>query len=70
MRHVIAFMRFWYDFIVGDDPRLAAGIAAGLALTALLADRGDSAWWVLPLVVPAVLAGALLRSVRAHETPR
>jgi hypothetical protein len=67
MRHVIAFLRFWYDFIVGDDWRVAVGVAAGLALTALVADRGDSAWWVLPIVVMVVMAGALLRSVRERE---
>jgi hypothetical protein len=67
MRHVIAFLQFWYDFVVGDDWRVAVGVAAGLALTTLVADRGDSAWWVLPIVVMVVMAGALLRSVRERE---
>jgi hypothetical protein len=62
MRYIVAFLRFWYDFIVGDDWRVAAGVAAGLAATALVADRGASAWWFLPVVVVLVLAGALRRA--------
>jgi hypothetical protein len=30
MRHIMVFLRFWYDFIVGDDWRVATGIAVGL----------------------------------------
>jgi hypothetical protein len=62
VKYVVAFLRFWYDFIVGDDWRVAVGVAAGLALTALAADRGVSAWWVLPVVVVLVGAGALRRA--------
>jgi hypothetical protein len=53
------FGRFWWDFVVGDDWVAAAGVAAGLALTALLA-----AWWVLPLAVAVVLAATLVRATR------
>jgi hypothetical protein len=62
VKYVVAFLRFWYDFIVGDDWRVAVGVAGGLALTALAADRGVSAWWVLPVVVVLVGAGALRRA--------
>jgi hypothetical protein len=74
MRRLVAFLRFWYDFIVGDDWRVAAGIAAGLAITAVVADGGRAAWWVLPLAVVLALAGALRRAVTAtaasRQTPR
>ena len=33
MRYLRAFGRFWWDFIVGDDWRVAAGIALALGLT-------------------------------------
>ena len=49
------FGRFWWDFVVGDDWRVAAGIAVGLGLTALLATTSAPAWLVLPLAVAAVL---------------
>jgi membrane protein implicated in regulation of membrane protease activity len=64
MRWVIAFLRFWYDFIVGDDWLIAVGIAAAIALTALIADQGLDAWWVMPLAVIALLAGSLRRALR------
>jgi hypothetical protein len=55
------FARFWWDFIVGDDWRVAAGIALALGLTAALATTWATAWIVLPLAVAAVLWLSLLR---------
>ncbi len=59
MSRVVAFGRFWWDFVVGDDWVAAAGVIAGLALTAALA-----AWWVLPIAVAIVLTMSLWRAVR------
>ena len=59
MSHLAAFGRFWWDFVVGDDWVAAAGVIAGLALTALL-----TAWWVLPIAVAIVLTMSLLRATR------
>jgi hypothetical protein len=56
------FGRFWWDFIVGDDWRVAVGIALGLGLTAVLATTWASAWIVLPLAVAAVLWMSLRRA--------
>ena len=56
MRYVRAFGRFWWEFIVGDDWTVAAGVALALGLVAILVDRGVNAWWLLPLAV-ALLAG-------------
>jgi membrane protein implicated in regulation of membrane protease activity len=64
MRWVIAFVRFWYDFIVGDDWLIAVGIVAAIAVTALIAHHGLAAWWVMPLAVIALLAGSLRRALR------
>ena len=33
MSRLSAFARFWYDFIIGDDWRVAVGVGAGIALT-------------------------------------
>ena len=54
MSRIAAFGRFWWDFVVGDDWRVAAGIVLALALTALLA-TSVPAWWLLPLAVATVL---------------
>jgi hypothetical protein len=56
------FLQFWWDFIVGDDWRVAAGIAVALGLTAALATTSAPAWLVLPLAVAAVLWLSLVRA--------
>jgi hypothetical protein len=60
------FARFWWDFIVGDDWRVAAGIAVALGVTAVIATTDVPAWWILPLAVAAVLWGSLRRVARAR----
>jgi hypothetical protein len=55
------FALFWWDFIVGDDWRVAVGIALALGLTAALATTWASAWIVLPLAVAVVLWLSLRR---------
>ena len=64
MRFVRAFGRFWWDFVVGDDWRVAAGLAVAIGLCAALAHDGVSAWWVLPPAVVLVLAESLRRATR------
>jgi hypothetical protein len=62
VKFVRAFGRFWWNFIVGDDWRVATGLAVALGLTAFLVERDVNAWWLLPLGVALVLAGSLRRS--------
>jgi hypothetical protein len=63
--HVRAFARFWWNFVVGDDWRVALGIAVALVVTWLLAHAGANPWWLLPAAVVLVLAGSLWRAARA-----
>jgi hypothetical protein len=58
------FARFWWDFVVGDDWRVAAGVAFALGVSALLAAADLPAWWFLPLAVAALLYASLVRAVR------
>ena len=64
MRSVRAFAHFWYDFIIGDDWTVAAGIVLALAATAVLAHTHVPAWWLLPLAALALLAASLIRGQR------
>lgn len=57
---------FWWDFVIGDDWRIAAGIVVALGLTALAARNDVSAWWILPVAV----FGMLALSLRAAITKR
>jgi hypothetical protein len=64
MKYVVGFARFWWNFVVGDDWRVALGIAVALAVTWGITDRGGNPWWLLPVAVVAVLAGSLWRETR------
>jgi hypothetical protein len=64
MRFVRSFGRFWWNFIVGDDWRVAAGVGVALAVTALLAHDGVNAWWLLPVAVALLLADSVRRASR------
>jgi hypothetical protein len=55
---------FLYDFVIGEDPLIAAGVVVALGLTAALAGAGLSAWWVLPLAVVVVLSLTVYRAAR------
>jgi hypothetical protein len=59
-----AFGRFWWDFVVGDDWRVAAGIAVSLGVCALLAHADIPAWWLLPVAVVLALGESLRRATR------
>jgi hypothetical protein len=64
VRRLKAFGAFWWDFVVGDDWVLAAGVVAALAVTWFLTHREVSAWWLLPVAVVALLALSLRRAAR------
>ena len=67
MRQMRSFARFWWDFVVGDDWRVAAGVVVGLALTSLLAGTGDDIWWFFPLTILLVLIVSLWREARRQH---
>jgi hypothetical protein len=54
---------FWYDFVIGDDWVVAAGVVVGLLVTWGLHSAGVTAWWVLPLVLVVLLPVSLGRAV-------
>jgi len=58
------FGAFWWDFIVGDDWRVAAGVAAALVVTGVLVRTAVPAWWFLPLAVLTLLGASLATAVR------
>jgi hypothetical protein len=64
---VEAFLRFLWDFVVGDDWRIAAGVVVALGVTALVAGTSVSAWWILPIAVALLLTGSVWRVARARS---
>jgi hypothetical protein len=62
MSKVRAFGRFWWDFVVGDDWRVAAGVLVALVATKLLTAYEVNAWWLLPVAVVLLLGASLRRA--------
>ena len=62
MARVRAFLAFWYDFVVGDDWRVAVFGAAALGITYGLSRTSIPAWWVLPMAVLVALPLSLWRA--------
>jgi hypothetical protein len=67
MRRAESFLRFLWDFVVGDDWRIAAGVVVALGVTALVAGTSVSAWWILPIAVALLLTGSVWRVARARS---
>ena len=61
MRRIRAFGHFWWDFIVGDDWRAAAGVLLAIIVTAALAAADINAWWLMPVAVATILWISLRR---------
>ena len=72
MRFIVGFGRFWWDFIIGDDWKIAAGVAAVLTAAALLVAEtslSDTAISLLAgagilLVVTASIVGGAVGAAR------
>jgi hypothetical protein len=67
MNRIQAFGRFVWDFVVGDDWRVAAGVVVALIVTAIIAGAGVAAWWILPVAAAGLLALSILRAARPQR---
>ncbi|MGH2916405.1 MAG: hypothetical protein ACRDMX_15605 [Solirubrobacteraceae bacterium] len=56
-----------WDFVVGDDWRVALGVVVTLGVTALVAGSTVAAWWIVPAATTALLVGSLWRAARPHR---
>ena len=59
-----SFAAFWYDFVIGDDWVIAAGVVVGLALTYALSQTAVPAWWLMPVLLVLLLPLSLWRAAR------
>jgi hypothetical protein len=67
MRFVAAFARFWWDFIVGDDWRIAAGVVVVLGLGAALVASGKASHAVITAITGAGIMLVAIGSILAAE---
>jgi hypothetical protein len=71
MRFVRGFFRFWYDFIIGEDWRIAAGVAVVLAIGALLVARTETSDQLIAITVATgtiviAIGGIALSAIRSR----
>ncbi len=64
---IVVLGRFLYDFIVGDDWTMAAAVAIGLILSAVLNANHIPAWWLIPVIVVLMLGFSLRRANRTRR---
>jgi len=64
MNRLRALGAFVWDFVIGDDWRIALGVAVALGVTAIAAGSGLTAWWIVPVATVGLLAVSLWRAVR------
>lgn len=62
MNRVTSFLRFLWEFVVGDDWRIAVGVVVALGVTAAIADTTVAAWWILPVAVLLLLGASVWRA--------
>jgi hypothetical protein len=59
--------RFLWEFVVGDDWRIAVAVVIAIVVTAILGHNGVRAWWLLPIVVAALLSLSVWDAARAKR---
>ncbi|UQX88672.1 hypothetical protein M6D93_01410 [Jatrophihabitans telluris] len=67
MKRIRAFVWFWYDFIIGDDWLVAAGVVAALVATYAVSRTSVPAWWIVPVAVVILLPLSLWRASRPRS---
>ena len=70
MKWLGGFAKFWYDFIVGDDWRLAICVVVMVGVVTFLAHRGVDWWWLLPVSLASLLAPSITRELRRAQSPK
>jgi hypothetical protein len=63
MRFLRGFGRFWFDFVVGDDWRIALGVVLVLGLGALLVATEVLAAELLMPLLAAAIVGVVAASI-------
>jgi hypothetical protein len=62
MSQLRAFGAFWWDFLVGDDPWIAIGVAVTLTGIGVVRATNWPTWWVLPVVSLGLMGWSLARA--------
>jgi hypothetical protein len=63
VRYLRGFLRFWYDFVVGDDWRIAAGVVTVLGLDAAVVAATDASDTIVALAGAAGIVAVVMTSI-------
>jgi hypothetical protein len=66
MTRIESLLHFLWEFVIGDDWRIAAGVVVALGVTALVAETTVAAWWIVPLAIALLLVGSVWRAARTR----
>jgi hypothetical protein len=66
MTGIESLLHFLWEFVIGDDWRIAAGVVVALGVTALVAETTVAAWWIVPLAIALLLVGSVWRAARTR----
>lgn len=67
IRWIVAFGRFWWDFLIGDTPELfvcTVAVIVAVAVVCLQPGLRTAAAFVMPVLVAAVLVASVGRAAR------
>jgi hypothetical protein len=68
MGRLRAFLAFWYDFVIGDDWRVALTVAIALAATVVVNRvTGAAPWWIVVAAVALALPASIYRVTRSRR---
>jgi hypothetical protein len=67
MSRVRSLLRFFWDFAIGDDWRIAAAVAVTLVVMLVLSNNGAAVWWLLPVVVLVMLGVSVWGVARSRR---
>jgi len=67
MKWLAQFGKFWYDFIVGDDWRIAVGVVVTITAVFVAAHNGANWWWLLPFAVALLLSMSVGFEIRRQH---
>ncbi|MCP9276460.1 hypothetical protein [Mycolicibacterium arenosum] len=68
MRTLRSFAKFWYDFIIGDDWRVALSVGAAMAATyAVNQLTGATSWLIVTVTVLIALPASIYRVARRNN---
>jgi hypothetical protein len=67
MSRLSSLLRFIWEFVIGDDWRIAAAVAVTLGVMLVLSDNGAAVWWLLPVVVLVMLSASVWSVARSRR---